>query len=60
LGWKAGIHIFLAIYGRYANSYRQGENNVFEVRTEICQKYTKIEEILFPCVLWIPVNTRIV
>jgi hypothetical protein len=40
--------------------HRDGENNVFEVRTEICQKYMKIEEILFPYVLWIPVNKRIV
>jgi len=32
---------------------------MFEVRTEICQECAKIEETLFPCILWILVNTRI-
>jgi hypothetical protein len=32
---------------------------MFEAITEICQKCAKIGETLFPCVLWILVNTRI-
>jgi hypothetical protein len=32
---------------------------MFEIRTEICQEYTKIEETSFPNVLWILVNARI-
>jgi hypothetical protein len=32
---------------------------MFEVRTKMFQERVKIKEILFPCVLWIPVNIRI-
>jgi hypothetical protein len=59
LFWKEDIHTFPTIYYKPANSSGRKRKMYLKSELESIKECTKITETLFPCVLCIPVNTRI-